>query len=244
MRSVEFCDEWMHYFEKPETRSAVTVITSVQFLFHHFQVLLGLGGPLFVLLIIIVIVNILQDKKPHLLPVMLRSWEEFGIPEPLRSLEPYDRIVMRIRATCTCCGTKWKTVPEGEASPGAESVGQQRDRESRTENTGQQRDREENVGQQHTAREFKAENVVQQRAIEVRANNTGRQRAREFRADYVGQQRASEPRTENPGRRRASQSRAEDVGQQRARELRAESTGQRRASESSAEDGGQERVIE
>ncbi|ESO89815.1 hypothetical protein LOTGIDRAFT_192771, partial [Lottia gigantea] len=56
------------------------------------QVLVGVGTPLLLLIIFVIIVNILQAKKPSILPSKLQNWQ--FLPEPLRSLEPYDRIVV------------------------------------------------------------------------------------------------------------------------------------------------------
>ena len=43
------------------------------------------------MIILIIVINVLQDKRPNWLPIFLRSWE--FLPKPLRSLEPYDRIL-------------------------------------------------------------------------------------------------------------------------------------------------------
>ena len=59
------------------------------------KVFAGIMVPiaLFVLAIIIII-NIMQSKKPDWLPRMLRSWE--WLPETCRSLEPYDRVASKV----------------------------------------------------------------------------------------------------------------------------------------------------
>ncbi len=44
--------------------------------------------PPFALLVLVVIINIVQDKKPKWLPVQLRDWD--FLPLFMRSLEPYD----------------------------------------------------------------------------------------------------------------------------------------------------------
>ena len=54
------------------------------------NVLLGVGLPAFVILIIVAIINILQNKKPNVLPAKLRNWD--FMPLPLHSLEPLDRL--------------------------------------------------------------------------------------------------------------------------------------------------------
>lgn len=45
--------------------------------------------PLFVLLLVVVFINVLQNHKPNLLPLILQDWS--FLPEWLRSLDPYDR---------------------------------------------------------------------------------------------------------------------------------------------------------
>lgn len=61
-------------------------------------VLLAVGGPAFLLFLFVVVVNILQNKRPHWLPVILRSWH--FLPRVCRSLAPYDRIMT------VCCRYK------------------------------------------------------------------------------------------------------------------------------------------
>lgn len=58
------------------------------------QVFLAVGVPVLVLIISIVIINILQSKRPTLLPNKLRSWE--WAPTWSRSLEPYDATFRKI----------------------------------------------------------------------------------------------------------------------------------------------------
>jgi len=60
-------------------------------------VLIGVGVPIVVLVIFVVVVNALQRKRPRWLPKILRSWG--FLPKPLRSLEPYDRVI----TSCCCC---------------------------------------------------------------------------------------------------------------------------------------------
>ncbi|KAL3859991.1 hypothetical protein ACJMK2_010168 [Sinanodonta woodiana] len=62
-----------------------------------FDVLLAVGVPVLILLVVVVIINIIQSKRPSLLPMFLQSWS--FLPEPLRSLEPYDRVIKK----CKCC---------------------------------------------------------------------------------------------------------------------------------------------
>ena len=55
--------------------------------------------PFPILVLTVVILTQLQNRRPHLLPVKMQSWS--FLPEPLRSLEPMDRLVV------SCIG-KWK----------------------------------------------------------------------------------------------------------------------------------------
>lgn len=61
-------------------------------------VLLGVFGPIVVFIAVIIMINLLQSKRPNYLPAGLRSWN--WLPLPLRSLEPYDR------AITVCCRGK------------------------------------------------------------------------------------------------------------------------------------------
>ncbi|XP_065053390.1 sodium-dependent phosphate transport protein 2B-like [Rhopilema esculentum] len=56
--------------------------------------LLGIGGSTAILLIFISVVNILQSKTPRYLPKVLRNWE--WAPMWMRSLEPYDKFLVKI----------------------------------------------------------------------------------------------------------------------------------------------------
>lgn len=55
----------------------------------------GVMVPVAIVLIAVVVINILQSKKPDWLPVKLRTW--IWLPEPCRSLEPYDRVASKFR---------------------------------------------------------------------------------------------------------------------------------------------------
>ena len=69
------------------------------------QVLVGVGVPILLLIISIILINILQSKAPHVLPAVLRSWD--WAPKWLRSLEPYDRVIKKImhfiNSKLCCC---------------------------------------------------------------------------------------------------------------------------------------------
>ncbi|CAJ1052115.1 solute carrier family 34 member 2a [Xyrichtys novacula] len=65
------------------------------------KVLVGVGVPLLAILIIIVIINVLQKKKPRCLPTRLRSWD--FLPLWAHSLAPWDKVVTACTAKCCCC---------------------------------------------------------------------------------------------------------------------------------------------
>uniref|UniRef100_A0A3B3ZW27 Uncharacterized protein n=1 Tax=Periophthalmus magnuspinnatus TaxID=409849 RepID=A0A3B3ZW27_9GOBI len=65
------------------------------------QVLVGVGAPLLALLIIIVIINVLQKRKPACLPPALRSWD--FLPLWAHSLAPWDKVVDVFITKCCCC---------------------------------------------------------------------------------------------------------------------------------------------
>lgn len=60
-------------------------------------VFMSVGIPLVVLLLVVVVINIIQNKKPNWLPEKLQNWD--FLPEPLHSLDPYDRLLSK----CSCC---------------------------------------------------------------------------------------------------------------------------------------------
>jgi hypothetical protein len=55
-----------------------------------------------ILILFVITLNVLQNKIPNRLPVILRTWE--FLPIFMRSLEPYDRIMTKL----LCC-KKFKT---------------------------------------------------------------------------------------------------------------------------------------
>ncbi|KAM7419122.1 hypothetical protein PAMA_016307 [Pampus argenteus] len=65
------------------------------------QVLVGVGAPLIVMLIIIIVINVLQKRKPEYLPAALRSWD--FLPLWAHSMEPWDKVVGVCTAKCCCC---------------------------------------------------------------------------------------------------------------------------------------------
>jgi solute carrier family 34 (sodium-dependent phosphate cotransporter) len=65
------------------------------------QYLAGIGGPILVIFVLIIIINMLQSKVPNVLPKAMRNWE--WLPEPLRSLAPYDKVIRKILRVIPGC---------------------------------------------------------------------------------------------------------------------------------------------
>jgi hypothetical protein len=57
--------------------------------------------PLVLIIVSVLIINLLQEKKSEILPNILKNWK--FLPEPLRSLEPYDKIIFKYLFCCKCC---------------------------------------------------------------------------------------------------------------------------------------------
>lgn len=84
------------------------------------QVLAGVGVPLVVMLIIIVVINVLQKWKPGWLPTVLRSWE--FLPLWAHSLDPWDKVVGVVTAKCCCCCKCCQIAGEDQEHKDNESV--------------------------------------------------------------------------------------------------------------------------
>uniref|UniRef100_A0A8C4EKV4 Sodium-dependent phosphate transport protein 2B n=1 Tax=Dicentrarchus labrax TaxID=13489 RepID=A0A8C4EKV4_DICLA len=69
------------------------------------QVLVGVGVPVIVLVVFVIIVNVMQSRCPRYLPEFLRSWD--FLPRPLHSMAPWDAVVTSTfgfcRKHCCCC---------------------------------------------------------------------------------------------------------------------------------------------
>uniref|UniRef100_A0A3Q1ECN1 Sodium-dependent phosphate transport protein 2B n=1 Tax=Acanthochromis polyacanthus TaxID=80966 RepID=A0A3Q1ECN1_9TELE len=65
------------------------------------QVLVGVGVPIVVLLVFVIIVNVMQSRWPRYLPKVLRNWN--FLPRPMHSMAPWDRMVT---SSLTFCGTR------------------------------------------------------------------------------------------------------------------------------------------
>ncbi|XP_030643745.1 solute carrier family 34 member 2a [Chanos chanos] len=86
------------------------------------QALVGILVPLAGMLIVIVVLNVLQSRRPEWLPPQLRSWE--FLPLWMHSLEPWDRLVTTVTTRCCCC-CKCCQVAEGDVETGTEEKKEQ-----------------------------------------------------------------------------------------------------------------------
>ncbi|KAI4009285.1 solute carrier family 34 member 3 [Homo sapiens] len=73
------------------------------------MVLAAVGGPLVGLVLLVILVTVLQRRRPAWLPVRLRSWA--WLPVWLHSLEPWDRLVTRC-CPCNVCSPPKATTKE------------------------------------------------------------------------------------------------------------------------------------
>jgi sodium-dependent phosphate cotransporter len=64
-------------------------------------------------MLFVLIVNVLQARRPSALPATLRDWE--WLPAWMTSLEPFDRVVCAKLMCCKCCKDK-VTSGSGESS--------------------------------------------------------------------------------------------------------------------------------
>ncbi|XP_062279743.1 sodium-dependent phosphate transport protein 2B-like [Scomber scombrus] len=80
------------------------------------QALVGVGVPVVVLVVFVIIVNVMQSRWPQYLPSILLTWD--FLPKPLRSLEPWDAMMTSsfrfCRKRCCCCCKCCKCYKEGE----------------------------------------------------------------------------------------------------------------------------------
>ena len=64
-------------------------------------VMFGILGPLFIILLLAILINVLQAKKPEWLPTILRNWN--FLPLWMHSLDPLDKLLRTIGSACCCC---------------------------------------------------------------------------------------------------------------------------------------------
>ena len=62
------------------------------------HVLMAVGIPLLILFICVSIVNVLQHKRPQILPNILKNWD--FLPIWMHSLEPYDNLLSKLTHCC------------------------------------------------------------------------------------------------------------------------------------------------
>ena len=65
------------------------------------KILLAVALPIILLLVFIIVVNILQRKRPQSLPQVLRDWK--WLPKCTRSLDPYDRVFTKMGEVKKLC---------------------------------------------------------------------------------------------------------------------------------------------
>jgi len=68
-----------------------------------FWALLGIGGPLLLLFLAVIIINIIQRKRRSWLPLILQNWD--FLPLWMHSLDPIDAVISKLvgRFTCLSC---------------------------------------------------------------------------------------------------------------------------------------------
>ncbi|XP_056394436.1 sodium-dependent phosphate transport protein 2C [Hyla sarda] len=75
-------------------------------------VLAAVGGPLLLLFIAVIIINLLQKRFPKILPPFLKDWD--FLPIWLHSLAPWDRLLYKM---CGCCCKKCSHDDDDEEKP-------------------------------------------------------------------------------------------------------------------------------
>ena len=68
------------------------------------EVLVGVGAPIVTVILLLVVINILQAKRPQTLPTKLRSWD--FLPLWCRSFAPLDKAAKKVFHAFICCKTK------------------------------------------------------------------------------------------------------------------------------------------
>nr|XP_056711626.1 sodium-dependent phosphate transport protein 2B [Euleptes europaea] len=69
--------------------------------------LVGVCVPILALLVVVIVINVLQAKWPHLLPQKLRNWD--FLPRWMHSLQPCDNVITSMTSACgryCCCCCK------------------------------------------------------------------------------------------------------------------------------------------
>ena len=79
---------------------ALSVIAYSRFFSGGNVVLWSVLTPIIILIILIAIINLIQNKKKEILPTKLQTWE--WVPEPMRSLRPYDNFMTGLPCCKSC----------------------------------------------------------------------------------------------------------------------------------------------
>ncbi|XP_064116781.1 sodium-dependent phosphate transport protein 2B-like [Macrobrachium nipponense] len=88
---------------------AILYLVLMFFVVPGFVFILSLGGPIvlgvigvpiLVVMFLAIIINIIQNKKPDILPQKFRTWD--WLPKPLHSLEPYDATCLALPCCRSC----------------------------------------------------------------------------------------------------------------------------------------------
>nr|XP_034969875.1 sodium-dependent phosphate transport protein 2B [Zootoca vivipara]XP_034969876.1 sodium-dependent phosphate transport protein 2B [Zootoca vivipara]XP_034969877.1 sodium-dependent phosphate transport protein 2B [Zootoca vivipara]XP_034969878.1 sodium-dependent phosphate transport protein 2B [Zootoca vivipara] len=84
------------------------------------EYLVGVGVPILLLFFAVIIINVLQKKRPEKLPEKLRNWDY--LPLWMRSLDPWDDVVVSTGAACEkyCCKCckRWGGEQMASVAPG------------------------------------------------------------------------------------------------------------------------------
>lgn len=89
--------------------------------------------PVLILIFIIIVINVLQNKTPLWLPIFLRTWN--FLPLPFRSLEPYDKIITSCKRNKRILSAKVKPIDhESQSSVQMEYFGKDKVQAPRSPN--------------------------------------------------------------------------------------------------------------
>ncbi|XP_067868027.1 sodium-dependent phosphate transport protein 2C-like [Heterodontus francisci] len=77
-----------------------------------------IGGPIFIILILIIVINIIQKKCPQCLPPVLRTWN--FLPLWMHSFSPLNRVLISCCAYCCC--QYYRTITENPQKPSTHAL--------------------------------------------------------------------------------------------------------------------------
>lgn len=81
-------------------------------------------GVVAVLAALVALISLLQRRRPSVLPTVLQTWQ--FLPEPLRSLRPYDRVVSAVTSRCGCCPCCQEPAGDDERRDSSDSTTRQK----------------------------------------------------------------------------------------------------------------------